>query len=256
MGALSGRAAAGEEGAECGWRRPWGLRYHPHSHPQHPKPLPSSRSRIRLGPGFAEGFSSQVAPPQPPSMSGGGRLGSPVDQPPSGALGTRDPLALMLLCPPGIILAICLSSPRGSAWKSGALASAPNLGLQLLQDSHTLHLSPASRCGPRLAALWAPYCGRDRDVGHNVHPLVAVGREVTVLSVSCRGAWCPFLSPKLALLTSHANQAAPDLNRDSFQDFPYSPQPLSAGLSKLSLSYWYLLCALGHVTFPFRTSVS
>lgn len=61
----------------------------PHSPLQHPKPLPSSRSQIQLGLRFAEGFSSQVPPPQPPLMSGGGCRGSPVHQTPLRLWGLR-----------------------------------------------------------------------------------------------------------------------------------------------------------------------
>lgn len=34
----------GRKEPQCGWRGLWGLPYHPHSPPQHPKPLPPSRS--------------------------------------------------------------------------------------------------------------------------------------------------------------------------------------------------------------------
>lgn len=62
---------------------------------------------------------------------------------------------------------------------------------------------------------------------------------------SCSWAWCrpPPTTPKLVLLASHSDQAALDLNREFFQEFPYSLQPIVAGL--LALSYPQLLvCAV------------
>lgn len=95
----------------------------PPSRPQHPKPLPSSRSQILLGPGFTEGLGSQTTLPRPPAMSGGRRTAPLGVQVPSGALETQGPVVLRFVSPPGI----CLSAPRCRAWKSGRLASALNL---------------------------------------------------------------------------------------------------------------------------------
>lgn len=117
----------GRKELQCGLRRPWGLLYPPPSPPQHPKPFPSSRSQLLLGPGFADGLCSQAAPAQPRRMSGGGCRGSPVYQAPFEALGIQGPSALMLHPPPGIIQAFCLPSPQSSTWKSAALRSALNL---------------------------------------------------------------------------------------------------------------------------------
>lgn len=120
MGALSGLAAAGEEGATAWTEEAVGAVVPAPSLPQHPKPLASSRSHILLGPGFTEGLGSQMTLPQPPAMSGGRGRAPPWPRLPLGLWKLR---VLMFLCPPGI----CLSAPQCRAWKSGRLGSALNL---------------------------------------------------------------------------------------------------------------------------------
>ena len=63
----------------------------------------------------------------------------------------------------------------------------------------------------------------------------------------------PLPAPGWFLLTSHFGQAVPDLNGRLLQGFPYSPHLILVGLSKsfLTLSYRYLLCVLGRITFSF-----
>lgn len=70
MGALSGLAAAGEEGATVWTEEAVGAAVPPPL-PQHPKRLASSRSQMLLGPGFTEGLGSPTTLPQPPAMAGG-----------------------------------------------------------------------------------------------------------------------------------------------------------------------------------------
>lgn len=89
MGALSGLAAAGEEGAAVWTEEAMGLLYPPTPTLKHPKPLASSRSQILLGPGFAEGSGSQAPPPQPPGMSGGDAGPPPGTRLPLGLWGPR-----------------------------------------------------------------------------------------------------------------------------------------------------------------------
>lgn len=77
----------------------------------------------------------------------------------------------MLLTPKGQ----CLEIPSLGICSSPLTSASPGF-------THTLHLSLTSQGGQLLATLWVPYCGQDKDAGCYVHPLVAVGGEVTVIS--------------------------------------------------------------------------
>lgn len=129
MDTLFGLAAAGEEGAAVWTEEAVGAAVPTPSRLQHPLNLflfPEARFCWDLD------LLRDWAPMHIPLPAASSNVwwimqGLPVHQAPSEDLGTQGALALMLLSPPGIIQAICLSSPKGSAWKSGALGSALNL---------------------------------------------------------------------------------------------------------------------------------
>lgn len=249
MGALSGLAAAGEEGATVWTEEAVGAPHTaPRSLPQHPKLLPSSRSQTLRGPGFTEGLGSRTTLPRTPAMSwrrgrapcGPGSLWG------SGNSGSfREPFALSSW--------VCLSAPQRSAPEIGSfgICSSP-----LTPTPPGLAHPPSEPCQPVRAApgsivgslLWSRQRRRSRS------PFLSGSgwRRHCSVSELQRGRM-PLPAQGWFLLTSHFGQAVPDLNGRLLQGFPYSPQLILVGLSKsfLTLSYRYLLCVLGRITFSF-----